>query len=112
MTAKSLGSARVSSREFVWSEFADVYVELAKAGLRDEQRAPGTVRTLAYVLDRILRLAHPIVPFISDTIALQLWQRMPNTDRSPSLVIAKWPKPGTRSVALEALPICCMVSRA
>jgi valyl-tRNA synthetase len=61
----------------------------------------GTVRTLAYVLDRILRLAHPIVPFVSDTIALQLWQRLPNTDRSPSLVIAKWPKPGTRSVALE-----------
>jgi len=59
------------------------------------------VRTLAYVLDRILRLAHPIVPFVSDTVALQLWQRLPNTDRSPSLVIAKWPKPGTRSVALE-----------
>ena len=88
-------------QQFVWSEFADVYVELAKAGLRDENRAPGTVRTLAYVLDRVLRLAHPIVPFISDTIALQLWQRLPNTDRSPSLVIAKWPKPGTRSVALE-----------
>jgi len=88
-------------QQFVWSEFADVYLELAKAGLRDEKRAPGTVRTLAYVLDRILRLAHPIVPFISDTIALQLWQRLPNSDRSPSLVIAKWPKPGTRSVALE-----------
>jgi len=88
-------------QQFVWAEFADVYVELAKSGLRDEKRAPGTVRALAYTLDRILRLAHPIVPFISDTIALQLWQRLPNTDRSPSLVIAKWPKPGTRSVALE-----------
>jgi valyl-tRNA synthetase len=88
-------------QQFVWGEFADVYLELAKAGLRDEKRAPSTVRTLAYVLDRILRLAHPIVPFISDTIALQLWQRLPNTDRSPSLVIAKWPKPGTRSIALE-----------
>jgi valyl-tRNA synthetase len=88
-------------QQFVWSEFADVYLELAKAGLRDEKRAPGTVRTLAYVLDRVLRLAHPIVPFISDTIALQLWQRLPSSDRSPSLVIAKWPKPGARSVALE-----------
>ncbi|TMC02574.1 MAG: valine--tRNA ligase [Chloroflexi bacterium] len=88
-------------QQFVWGEFADVYLELAKAGLRDEKRALSTVRTLAYVLDRILRLAHPIVPFISDTVALQLWQRLPNTDRSPSLVIAKWPKPGTRSVALE-----------
>ncbi|HEV8670373.1 MAG TPA: valine--tRNA ligase [Candidatus Limnocylindria bacterium] len=88
-------------QQFVWSEFADVYLELAKAGLRDEKRAAGTVRTLAYVLDRILRLAHPIVPFISDTVALQLWQKLPNTDRSPSLVIAKWPTPGTRSVALE-----------
>ncbi len=88
-------------QQFVWGEFADVYLELAKAGLRDETRALSTVRTLAYVLDRIIRLAHPIVPFISDTIALQLWQRLPNTDRSPSLVIAKWPTPGTRSVALE-----------
>jgi valyl-tRNA synthetase len=88
-------------QQFVWSEFADVYLELAKAGLRDEKRAPATARTLAYVLDRILRLAHPIVPFISDTIALQLWHRLPSSDRSPSLVIAKWPKPGTRSVALE-----------
>jgi valyl-tRNA synthetase len=88
-------------QQFVWGEFADVYLELAKAGLRDEKRAPGTVRTLAYVLDRVLRVAHPIVPFISDTVALQLWQRLPNADRSPSLVIAKWPKPGTRSVALE-----------
>jgi valyl-tRNA synthetase len=88
-------------QQFVWGEFADVYLELAKAGVRDETRALGTVRTLAYVLDRILRLAHPIVPFVSETIALQLWQRLPNTDRSPSLVIAKWPKSGTRSVALE-----------
>ena len=89
-------------QQFVWSEFADVYLELAKAGLRDGgTRAVSTVRTLAYVLDRVLRLAHPIVPFISDTVALQLWQRLPNADRSPSLVIAKWPKPGTRSVALE-----------
>jgi valyl-tRNA synthetase len=88
-------------QQFVWGEFADVYLELAKAGLRDEKRGPSTVRTLAYVLDRVLRLAHPIAPFVSETIALQLWQRLPNTDRSPSLVIATWPKTGTRSIALE-----------
>src|SRR5437773_3349837 len=59
---------------FVWGELADVYVELSKPALRNG-RAEETVRTLAYVLDRVLRLVHPIMPFLSETLALQLWQR-------------------------------------
>ncbi|MBI2982879.1 MAG: class I tRNA ligase family protein, partial [Chloroflexi bacterium] len=61
-------------QQFVWGELADAYVELSKAGLRDERRRTGTVRTLAYVLDRVLRLLHPLTPFITDTLALQLWR--------------------------------------
>jgi valyl-tRNA synthetase len=88
-------------QQFVWGEFADVYIELSKASLRDEQRADGAARTLAYVLDRVLRLAHPAMPFISDTLALQLWRALPTSDRAPSLVIAKWPEPGRRDAVLE-----------
>ena len=88
-------------QQFVWGEFADTYIELSKQSLRDPARTGVAARTLAYVLDRILRLAHPVMPFITDTLALQLWRAMPNSDRSPSLVIAKWPEPRNRDQALE-----------
>jgi len=88
-------------QQFVWGEFADTYIELSKQSLRDPARADAAARTLAYVLDRILRVAHPVMPFITDTLALQLWRAMPNSDRSPSLVIAKWPEPRDRDQALE-----------
>jgi valyl-tRNA synthetase len=86
-------------QQFVWSEVADAYVELSKAGLRDEKRRTSTVRTLAYVLDCVLRLVHPIIPFITETLALQLW-RAAGHDQV-SLVIAAWPKAGSRDAALE-----------
>jgi valyl-tRNA synthetase len=88
-------------QQFVWGEFADTYLELSKQSLRDPARADATARTLAYVLDRILRLAHPVMPFITETLALQLWRAMPNGDRSPSLVVAKWPEARNRDQALE-----------
>src|SRR5207245_6325301 len=85
---------------FVWGELADAYVELSKPALRNG-RAEETVRTLAYVLDRVLRLVHPIMPFLSETLALQLWQRARPSDGAPSLVIARWPLAGARDPKLE-----------
>ncbi|TMC77938.1 MAG: hypothetical protein E6J09_05910, partial [Chloroflexi bacterium] len=71
-----------------------------KPALRGED-ATEAVRTLAYVLDRALRLAHPLVPFISETIALQLRSRARTSDDAPSLVTARWPTLGARDLALE-----------
>jgi valyl-tRNA synthetase len=69
---------------FIWDDFCDWYVELAKV-----QVAKGVAHTpavLAFVLDNVLRLLHPIMPFVTET----LWQALTGGE---SIVIADWPKP-------------------
>jgi valyl-tRNA synthetase len=69
---------------FIWDDFCDWYVELAKV-----QVANGVAHTpavLAFILDNVLRLLHPIMPFVTET----LWQALTGGE---SIVIADWPKP-------------------
>jgi valyl-tRNA synthetase len=69
---------------FTWGEFCDWYVELAKPQLRDDERADGTRAVLGHVLDALLKLLHPVSPFITET----LWTALTGGE---SVVVAPWP---------------------
>jgi valyl-tRNA synthetase len=95
------GEYATALQQFVWTELADFYVELAKPQRRPAGSEDAAVRTLAHVLDRVLRLAHPVIPFVSETLALQLWAHGRTSDPAPSLVLAAWPAAGGRDLVLE-----------
>jgi valyl-tRNA synthetase len=80
---------------FAWDEFCDWYLELAKASLSggEQAAAVATRRVLGVVLDRLLRLFHPFLPFVTD----ELWTALTGGE---SVVIARWPgaaAPGSRA---------------
>jgi valyl-tRNA synthetase len=83
-----LGEAARLLYEFIWNEYCDWYIEMAKSRLYNKENA--TERTTAqyviwYVLENTLKLLHPFMPFITETI----WQHLPHEGHS--IMIAEWP---------------------
>ena len=85
--------------EFVWDEYCDWYLELSKATLHDADAEPrsrrGTRHTLVRVLDSILRLLHPLMPFITE----EIWQRAApmladSGHRPETICLQAYPEPG------------------
>src|SRR5258708_15739706 len=84
--------------DFTWSEFCDWYLEMSKGRLREPDGRAVAQRVLVGVLDAILRLVHPIMPFVAESI----WQALGEAaferglpapePASESVVIAAWPE--------------------
>ncbi len=87
------GEAQRQIHDFLWGEFCDWYIELAKIRLRSANESPSPLPVLVHVLETSLRLLHPYMPFITE----ELWQNLrrclpPSRQTSESIIVAAYPE--------------------
>ena len=87
--------------DFFWNTFCDEYLELAKAELKDPARREGAQWTLVRCLDTLMRLMHPVVPFITE----EIWARLPRKGDSGFVMLADWPKSSADKTDRDAAAI-------
>ena len=88
MEKYELGVAIQKIYDFIWDIYCDWYIEMTKARLfsDDADRKQTAIGVLVYVLDQILRLLHPFMPFITE----EIWQSIPH--EGEALIVAQWPE--------------------
>jgi valyl-tRNA synthetase len=76
---------------FFWGDLCDWYIELAKPALLGEASRPRVAEVLLFVLERSLRLLHPVMPHLTE----ELWHRLPGVDRLGwvAVALARYPEP-------------------
>lgn len=93
--------------EFSWDEFCSFYVEMVKTRLQNPAFRPVAQRVLVWVLDNLVRLLHPIVPFVTEEVWQHLAQLAPERGldeprpAAESVMIAPWPTPDKRFCSQE-----------
>lgn len=94
------GQAGQQIYDFLWSDFADWYVEVAKGQLQDDATKHQTTITLARVFDMTLRLLHPFTPFVTEEIWGHLRSALRDSplhdlhkSQPEALIVARWPTP-------------------
>jgi valyl-tRNA synthetase len=96
------GEAASGLYQFLWAELCDWYIELSKGALYEGDEAARTTAraVLVFVLDRVLRLLHPFMPFITE----EIFEKLPIAGREASLCTAAYPQPqpGLLDEAAEA----------
>ena len=87
MDKYELGVAIQKIYDFIWDIYCDWYIEMTKARLfsDDAERKQTAIQVLVYVLDQVLRLLHPFMPFITE----EIWQSIPH--EGDALIVAQWP---------------------
>ena len=84
-----LGIALSKIYDFIWNSYCDWYIELCKARLQSEgETAQNARQVLIYVLDKILKLLHPFMPFITE----EIWQTIPHDTDSKTVMLEKYPE--------------------
>ena len=97
--------------DFFWDDFCDWYVEICKPALKDSMSAGPTANILAALLDGSLRLLHPMIPFITETIWWRLNEARPQRGLpgkvecpgSTRLIKAPWPEVSGESDSAESI---------
>ena len=101
-----LGEAQQKIYDFAWNDFCDWYIEMAKVRLRagDSESATAAATILVHVLERLLRLLHPFMPFVTEEIWQNLTSRVPapKVGIPASIMVAPYPQIGAPRSAPDA----------
>jgi len=96
-----LGEALRKVHDFLWSEYCDWYIEIAKIRMKDGGASPSPLPVLVHVLEAALRLLHPFMPFITEEIWQRLKEQQPE-GKPDSIMIAPYPAPNASALDDDA----------
>jgi len=86
--------------EFVWHDFADWYIEIAKFQKENFKLQKQTSKILRMVLEKCLKMLHPFIPFVTETINIQL-NKIGDKEFFDLLIVAQWPQTDKKMINIQ-----------